>query len=1328
MKFLISLITALVVTVNSGLTSANRFIDKLASKNTKKIVVLTKEKPSSEENSPSVLGVETQNDDIDSVTFNVNTIFKNGIKVRQGADLSSLTASSIDLGSGQIRAGNILYGVVGGDGIVISSGQTPIISLSLAGGDGIKIDGNKIVNTGIIGLSAGVGISVSGSSITNIDPGSSQNIFKTISVAGQDDIVADKNDDTLTLTAGTGISILTDPTNDKLTFFSNDPSIAAGWTHGVDSIFLTNLTDNVGIGIEDPSAKLEVVGSVKFSGGLNNSSGGIINAGSITGATGFTSSGTITLADLSTGIVHSNIYGVLSSSAVNLANTDVTGILPVAHGGLGLTSVTTGGIVYGSSPNIYSVLGAGGEGEVLTMSSGIPSWATVTGAGGICANCLINNPGSNQTITPADTSATGLIVKQASGGLVDIFKVTDSTGSTAYLRVDSSGNVLLGNGQTTQGIFTVSPSGSHAMSISPSSTVGTPHTGTMTSEDLTENRTWTFPDQSGIICTTAGNCSGTSSAIGGNGSLGYLSKWSGTYALTNSLLYDNGINVGIGTTIPGYKLDINGSLRATGQTLLDNTLTVSNTATMSSALYVKGPASLSSTLGVTGATTLSSTLDVTGNAIFNGNMGIGTSSPLTPLHIGTTPGDYRANPTLSFGDGDTGIYEQSDDVLGFATGGEYRMFISSTGIFNPASTGTLLISNSAGSSTNPLYSFYADSNTGIGYPGADSISLIAGGSSKLVATTTGVGIGTSSPVNTLNVSGADGSGNIGRFNNLLISTTPNNAGAGFGIYGNSASIGVGLFNYNGPIVFATSTGGTPAEKVRIDSSGNVGIGTTSPSQSLDIKGVVRAYKKGSVGRIEISGANATGYITGPEGSPAGIIIGSDYEVFMSPYNNDRIYKFTTNTLKMEYAAAGISLASTTGPHQISTGGSSNLALMPGGNVGIGTTSPTGKLHVSGAVTGKALAIFDETGDQALLTASASGVTKFTIDHSGKVGIGIAPTYALDVKASGTGVIARFNSDNATGCTLGTDGTLSCSSDRSLKKNIDTINYGLTDVLNLNPVAFNWNFDEDSSDKSLGFIAQDVETIIPGLVSTDTNGLKTLNTIGLIPVLTKALQEQQLQINNLTNQTNLTNLTNITLQTLEAQGAVTFKSTAEFQGNTIFKALAEFFENAIFHKNVTFAGKAKFNKDTAGIAVISTYTNEVYVKFESAYENPPVVNITLNFPDKNDQTFVEDGLKAAITDVSTDGFSIVLPTLAVRDFSYNWTAIAVDRMTTTKSTSVIQDILGSQNEATPEAQPSPAASTGEPTIIPNLTITPEVEATPSPTIEQPTLTPALTSTP
>src|SRR5262249_49375453 len=51
-------------------------------------------------------------------------------------------------------------------------------------------------------------------------------------------------------------------------------------------------------------------------------------------------------------------------------------------------------------------------------------------------------------------------------------------------------------------------------------------------------------------------------------------------------------------------------------------------------------------------------------------------------------------------------------------------------------------------------------------------------------------------------------------------------------------------------------------------------------------------------------------------------------------------------------------------------------------LGVGNDSPVGKLDVSGKVTGKALAILNETGNQAIFTASASGLTRFEIANDG----------------------------------------------------------------------------------------------------------------------------------------------------------------------------------------------------------------------------------------------------------------------------------------------------------------------------------------------------------
>lgn len=58
-------------------------------------------------------------------------------------------------------------------------------------------------------------------------------------------------------------------------------------------------------------------------------------------------------------------------------------ILPPTQGGTGLNSYTTGDILYASATNVLSKLAAGSNGDVLTLASGVPSWAAGGGGGGI---------------------------------------------------------------------------------------------------------------------------------------------------------------------------------------------------------------------------------------------------------------------------------------------------------------------------------------------------------------------------------------------------------------------------------------------------------------------------------------------------------------------------------------------------------------------------------------------------------------------------------------------------------------------------------------------------------------------------------------------------------------------------------------------------------------------------------------------------------------------------------------------------------------------------------------------------------------------------------
>ncbi|MCX7550476.1 tail fiber domain-containing protein [Xanthomarina sp. F2636L] len=96
-----------------------------------------------------------------------------------------------------------------------------------------------------------------------------------------------------------------------------------------------------------------------------------------------------------------------------------------------------------------------------------------------------------------------------------------------------------------------------------------------------------------------------------------------------------------------------------------------------------------------------------------------------------------------------------------------------------------------------------------------------------------------------------------------------------------------------------------------------------------------------------------------------------------------------------------------------------------------------------------------------------------------------------------------------------NGSVVHSSDFRLKSDIETIPYGLNEVLQLQPKAYHWKAKPDQENKSLGLIAQDVKSIINEIVHTADDEDKTLSVsyTELIPVLIKAIQEQQDIIDN-----------------------------------------------------------------------------------------------------------------------------------------------------------------------------------------------------------------------
>jgi hypothetical protein len=143
-----------------------------------------------------------------------------------------------------------------------------------------------------------------------------------------------------------------------------------------------------------------------------------------------------------------------------------------------------------------------------------------------------------------------------------------------------------------------------------------------------------------------------------------------------------------------------------------------------------------------------------------------------------------------------------------------------------------------------------DTNTSIRFPAADTVTVETDGAERLRVDSSGnVGIGTSAPGNKLDIALPNNSGSVLFYGSTQTTRGLKISNSNAGGFDNSAwDINASADNNGSLLIFKTRN----TERLRIDSTGNVGIGTNSPSTRLDVNGTTNstAYQKtGVAGKI-----------------------------------------------------------------------------------------------------------------------------------------------------------------------------------------------------------------------------------------------------------------------------------------------------------------------------------------------------------------------------------------------------------------------------------------------------------------------------------------------
>ena len=285
---------------------------------------------------------------------------------------------------------------------------------STNGTAGVRLAGSDATNDDVLIVGAGtVGVTRSGNTLT---------VTGTDSAAGTVTSVSGANGITITGSASVTPTVNIDYTGtDNIILAASDGTAIT--LVATDKILFNDATDN--------SAKFANLSQVAT----------YINAGA----------GTVTSVDGSGGSTGLTLTGgaITTSGTLTLGGT-----LAIGSGGTGLTSYTTGDILYASNSTTLAKLAIGSTGQVLKVASGIPSWATDQNSGGTVTS--ITNAADSGT----GTAITGAGTFTYTGGTNITTSVSGTTvtiNTSATTNVGTVTSVTAGTGMTQSGTATINP-------------------------------------------------------------------------------------------------------------------------------------------------------------------------------------------------------------------------------------------------------------------------------------------------------------------------------------------------------------------------------------------------------------------------------------------------------------------------------------------------------------------------------------------------------------------------------------------------------------------------------------------------------------------------------------------------------------------------------------------------------------------------------------------------------------------------------------------------------------------------------------------------------